>query len=481
MEFLGIAIAVVISALVLFLAKYYIHMLQLEGYFVSQYLPHLFARIKNPKFLFKPQPAKKPLVFTARIKRLYLCLFIISFLINGVLGIFGKVYLFPLMLLTLVLVSFLVLVASLIMIPVEKAIGAWYVNDAKKILQSRKDLKIVAITGSYGKTSTKFILSTILSEKFACLTPPSSYNTTMGVVRVIRERLQPDDEVFICEMGSRHIGDIKEICDFVHPHNALITSIGPQHLDTFGSIEGVKKGKFELIEALPENGVAVFASSNEHIKELYNKTKNRKISAGFEESDEVRAENVSVGCSGSAFTLCYKNEKIECVTKLLGKHNISNILVASAMALEMGLTMEEVQRGISKIQPVEHRLQIVNQKPVTIIDDAFNSSPNGASAALDVLGAFTGRRIIVTPGFVELGKDQDKYHFALGEKIRDNADVAILVGKKRTEKIKEGIGEFKGQVYQVSSLSEATSLLQQITFAGDVVLFENDLPDNFNE
>ena len=481
MEFLGIAIAVVISVLVLFLAKYYIHMLQLEGYFVSQYVPHLFARIKNPKFLFKPQPTKKPLVFTARIKRLYLCLFIVSFVINGLLGIFGKVYLFPLMLLTLVLVSFLVLVASLIMIPVEKAISAWYVNDAKKILQSRKDLKIVAITGSYGKTSTKFILSTILSEKFACLTPPSSYNTTMGVVRVIRERLQPDDEVFICEMGSRHIGDIKEICDFVHPHNALITSIGPQHLDTFGSIEGVKKGKFELIEALKEDGVAVFASSNEHIKELYNKTKNRKISAGFEESDEVRAENVSVGCSGSAFTLCYKNEKIECVTKLLGKHNISNILVASAMALEMGLTMEEVQRGISKIQPVEHRLQIVNQKPVTIIDDAFNSSPNGASAALDVLGAFTGRRIIVTPGFVELGKDQDKYHFALGEKIRENADVAILVGKKRTEKIKEGIGEFKGQVYQVSSLSEATALLQQITFAGDVVLFENDLPDNFNE
>lgn len=481
MEFLGIGIAVVISVLALFLAKYYIHMLQLEGYFVSQYIPHLFARIKNPKFLIKPQPAKKPLVFTARIKRLYACLFIVSLMINALIGVWGKVYLFPLMLLTLVLVSLVVLIASLIMIPIEKSVARWYVNDAKKILQARKDLKIVAITGSYGKTSTKFILSTILSEKFACLTPPSSYNTTMGVVRVIRERLQSDDEVFICEMGSRHIGDIKEICDFVHPHNALITSIGPQHLDTFGSIEGVKKGKFELIEALNDDGVAVFASSNEHIKELYEKTKNRKISAGFEESDEVRAENISVGCSGSAFTLCCKDEKIECVTKLLGKHNISNILVASAMALEMGLTMEEVQRGISKIQPVEHRLQIVSRKPVTIIDDAFNSSPNGASAALDVLGAFTGRRIIVTPGFVELGKDQDKYHFALGEKIRENADVAILVGKKRTEKIKEGIGEFKGQVYQVSSLNEATALLQQITYAGDVVLFENDLPDNFNE
>lgn len=481
MEFLGIGIAVAVSVIALLLAKYYVHMLQLEGYFVSQYLPHLFARVRNPKFLFKPQKAKKPLVFTARIKRLYVCIFIITLIINVVIGIWGKVYLFPLMLLTLLGISLLVLLGALIMIPVEKGIANWYVNDAKKILQARKDLKIVAITGSYGKTSTKFILSTILSEKFACLTPPSSYNTTMGVVRVIRERLQPDDEVFICEMGSRHIGDIKEICDFVHPHNALITSIGPQHLDTFGSIDGVKKGKFELIEALPKDGLAVFASTNEHILELFEKSENRKLTAGFNDFDAVRAENISVGCSGSAFTLCYKDEKIECVTRLLGKHNISNILVAAAMALEMGLTMEEVQRGISKIQPVEHRLQIVNQKPVTIIDDAFNSSPNGASAALDVLGAFTGRRIIVTPGFVELGKDQDKYHFELGKKIKDNADVAILVGKKRTEKIKEGIGDFKGEVYQVSSLTEATALLQKITFTGDVVLFENDLPDNFNE
>ena len=481
MEYLGIGIAVVVTAFALFLAKYYIHMLQLEGYFVSQYIPHLFARIRNPKFLFKPQKAKKPLVFTARIKRLYVCLFIITLAVNVLIGIWGKIYLFPLMLLTLILISVLVLFASLLMIPVEKGIAKWYVNDAKKILKARKDLKIVAITGSYGKTSTKFILSTILSERFACLTPPSSYNTTMGVVRVIRERLQPDDEVFICEMGSRHIGDIKEICDFVHPHNALITSIGPQHLDTFGSIEGVKKGKFELIEALPKDGLAVFASTNEHILELFEKCNNKKLTAGFSDSDKVRAEDISVGCSGSTFTLCYKDEKIECITKLLGKHNISNILVAAAMALEMGLTMEEVKRGISKIQPIEHRLQIVNQSPVTIIDDAFNSSPNGASAALDVLGAFEGRRIIVTPGFVELGKDQDKYHFELGKKIGENADVAILVGKKRTEKIKEGIGDSKCEVYQVSSLTEATALLHKITFNGDVVLFENDLPDNFNE
>jgi UDP-N-acetylmuramoyl-tripeptide--D-alanyl-D-alanine ligase len=478
------------TVLTLMAAEYYVHMLQLEGYFISQYVRHLFARIRNPKLLFKKQTVKKPLVYTARVDRLYVTLAVIVLAINALFAVVffegithaikipATVFCF----LPILLASPLVLLAAVVMLPVEKGIAKWYVNDAKKRLKAREDLKIVAITGSYGKTSTKFILSTILSEKFACLTPPSSYNTTMGVVRVIRERLQPDDEVFICEMGSRHVGDIKEICDFVHPHNAIITSIGPQHLDTFLSIEGVKKGKFELIEALKEDGIAVFASSNEHILELYEKATCKKLTAGFVESDGVRAENITVGCSGSAFTLVTKDgQRAECTTSLLGKHNISNILVAAAMALEMGLTLTEVVRGISKIQPVEHRLQIVNQRPVTVIDDAFNSSPNGAAAALDVLSCFTGRRIIVTPGFVELGADEDKYHFELGLKIKESADVAILVGKKRTEKIKEGLEGFKGEIYQVSSLNEATQTLQSITVAGDVVLFENDLPDNFNE
>ena len=484
MIFANALFALICVVCVLLLAKYYVHMLQLEGYFITQYLPHLFRRVRNPLLLFRKQVAKKPLVFTARVKRLYFCIFVIAavlalgiFLLAARLAVLAVLYILP-----AVLTSLIVLAASATMSPIEKSVAAWYVKDASRILKAHPDLKIIAITGSYGKTSTKFILSTILSEKFACLTPPSSYNTTMGVVRVIRERLQPDDEIFICEMGSRHIGDIKEICDFVHPHHAIITSIGPQHLDTFGSIDGVKKGKFELVEALKPDGLAVFASSNEHILDLYSRATGRKATAGFLTSDSLRAENISVGCTGSTFTLIDENgDSIECVTRLLGKHNISNILVGARMALEMGMTLKEVARGISRIKPVEHRLQIVNQAPVTVIDDAFNSSPNGAAAALEVLGGFEGRRIIVTPGFVELGAEEDRYHFELGTRIKENADVCILVGKKRTEKIKEGLEGFLGEVYQVSSLNEATALLNKIAVAGDVVLFENDLPDNFNE
>lgn len=476
-----IALILTISALTVIFSRYYVHMLQLEGYFISQFLPHLFKRIFHPKTLFSPAKQKKPLVYTARIKRLFVIISLVALFSCGAIVLCFNSLLSLLCVLLIPLASFIVLLSALIAFPIEKLIAKFYVLDAKRKLDARKDLKIIAITGSYGKTSTKFILSTILSEKFSVLTPPSSYNTTLGVVRVIRERLQPDDEIFICEMGSRHIGDIKEICSFVHPDAAIITSIGPQHLDTFGSIEGVKKGKFELIEALDKESFAVFASTNDDILSLYQKAECIKLTAGFNENDSLVAKNITVGCSGSAFTLVFPDKtEAECSTALLGKHNISNILVAAAAAYKLGLSIEQIVRGIGKIKPIEHRLQIVKQKPITIIDDAFNSSPNGASAALDVLKSFLGRRIIITPGFVELGDKLDYYHFELGKKIAECADIAILVGKKRTEKIVEGIGDFKN-IYVVSSLFEATDLLGKLAQAGDVVLFENDLPDNFNE
>ena len=196
----SILLVLSLSGLTLIAAKYYIHMLQLEGYFLSQYAVHLFARLRKPSLLFHPQPAKKPLKFTARIVRLYICLALVTLLVSALCVFLLPAPLFLLCILLLPLVSVLVFFCALLCMPVEKAIAAWYIHDAKKKLAARGDLKIIGITGSYGKTSTKFILSTILSEKFSVLTPPSSYNTTMGVVRVIRERLQPDDEIFICEM-----------------------------------------------------------------------------------------------------------------------------------------------------------------------------------------------------------------------------------------------------------------------------------------
>ena len=491
MIFLELALIIATALIVCFLAKYYIHMLQLEGYFIGQYARHLFARIRKPS-LFKNVAVKKPLVYTARVKRLYVTLFLLTIALGSIfVFLIPNHFNFIVLVVLLLLTSLLVLLASIIALPIEKIIAFWYISDAKARLKASPDLKIIAITGSYGKTSTKFILSTILSEKFAVLTPPSSYNTTMGVVRVVREQLQDEDEIFICEMGARHMGDIAEICAFVKPDMAIITSIGPQHLETFGSIEGVRDAKFELIEALPKDGIAIFANDNEFSKQMFDKTHCNKYLIGISNSENVqenlllRADNITVGSSGSAFTLVTNDgNSTECATRMLGEHNIMNILLACAAALKLGMTLQEIARGISKLKSVEHRLDIVSSYPITVIDDAFNSSPFGAKAALKVLKSFIGRRIIVTPGFVELGDKQEEYHFELGKQIAQSADIAILVGKRRTASIAKGIleeGFNNKNLYILDSLAEASELINKIGVVGDVVLFENDLPDNFNE
>jgi len=509
----GVAMLLILLA-ALSASKFHLHFLQLETYYLAGY--RHFMLIKWYLFVIAAIPSaiglldidflsggvgvlqalavyligkrvlaqtneKKPLVVTARVKRLMaieaaLMLAVavslgIAFKLDNICSLFGLVVL---------LVPFIVALAALIAMPIEYSVRMYYINDAKKILASRPDLKIIGITGSYGKTSTKFLLSTMLSEKYAVLTPPSSYNTTLGVVRVIRERLQPDDEIFICEMGSRHVGDIKEICSFVKPDIGIITSIGPQHLETFGSMENILKGKFELIEAVKET--AFFPLGNEYTERMLQMAECEKYAFGVNKECYMYASNLTVSPDGSCFALVnQKGESVFCTTALLGEHNVQNIVGCAAVAYRMGLTMEQIARGISKLKPVEHRLQIVSRRPVTVIADAFNSSPNGAKAALKVLSGFSGRRIIVTPGFVELGDKLDDYHLEFGKQIAKSADIAILVGS-RTSKIREGI-ESEGfdmeNVKTVDSLAKATEHIGAISRAGDVVLFENDLPDNY--
>ena len=245
-------------------------------------------------------------------------------------------------------------------------------------------------------------------------------------------------------------------------------------------MENIVKGKFELIQAVKET--AFFPLGNEYTERMLDMAECEKHAFGVDKECYMYATNLTVSPDGSCFALVNeKGESVFCTTALLGEHNVQNIVGCAAVAYRMGLTMEQIARGISKLKPVEHRLQIVSRRPVTVIDDAFNSSPNGAKAALKVLSSFAGRRIIITPGFVELGDKLDDYHFELGKQIAQSADVAILVGE-RTKKIKEGIETVSTDgisVKTVESLEKATEYLATISTAGDVVLFENDLPDNY--
>ncbi len=438
--------------------------------------------------------AKKALNFTARIKRLYgvsflVLLALIILLASGsAVQEFGAgewiraglFFLFPAFL------PLWIALCGLIAWPIEKAISEMYFRDAQRILQRRKDLIRIGITGSWGKTSVKFILGTMLEEKYHTLVTPASFNTPMGVTKIIRGRLEPAHRVFVAEMGARHVGDIREMCRLVHPTIGMITSVGPQHLDTFKTQERITKTKYELIDALPEDGMAFFADDGGIVRGMYSRTTMDKTITGLDpEKDDVWAEEISVGEDGSSFILCTKELRLPCRTALLGELNIRNILLCAGVCLRLGMTGEQIVRGIQKIQPVEHRLQLIsNPGGLTVIDDAFNSNIRGAKQAFQVLKEMHGTRFLITPGMVELGDQEEEMNREFGQAAADCCDIAILVGKKRSTAIAKGLKE-KGfpeeNLLVAGSLDEATEMMRQRVRPGDTVLFENDLPDNYSE
>ena len=499
--------------------KEFIVMLQLFFYYV------IFYSITTRKIVAwkkERKHAKKKLVYTARVKRLFffcfiaLLLIVMTMQIENVKAPNNEAFLVQYYAVQVLSYSFLILTMPIVLIvgaflalPTETTIKDFYISSArfKMIRPKYRNLIRIGITGSYGKTSTKFILKTILSEKYKVLATPESYNTTMGNIKVIRKELKPEHEVFISEMGARHRGDIRKICEFVYPQIGLITSIGEQHLETFNTKDNIVKTKAELLHAIPKKNESTIANMYSFMKanyadskcaiflpvdhascsELYEKEKERnKFCYGIQEKKAyVSAKDIKVSAEGSTFTAITSIGEIACTTKLLGELNIQNILGAISISVFLGLSKEEIARGVSKIEPVEHRLQVIkNPNGSIVIDDAFNSNPKGSKMALDVLKQFSGRKIIITPGMVELGQKEIEYNETFGKQMAKVVDIAILVGVKRSIPIEQGLkdGGFDSMnTYVVSSLEEATQKLAELTKPGDVILFENDLPDNYNE
>lgn len=433
--------------------------------------------------LHKKPKEKKPFVVTSRIRRMYLTYFIIfailvalSVFVNNKLGIivadiFGMIaYTF-------------VYVVNFFNRPIEKSIRKGFCIKASNKLKEMPNLKVIGITGSYGKTSTKYAVNTILSQKFNTLMTPESYNTTMGVVRTINEKLTSTHNIFVCEMGAKYVGDIKEICDIVKPQYGLLTAIGPQHLDTFGSIEKVSKTKMELIDALPQDGMAFVNWEDENIKKV--ELPKNAVKFGLTKKADYYAENIQITEHGSTFDVVLPNkEKIQIKTKLLGELNILNIVGAVAIADKLGMTADEIKIGAKYLRPVPHRLQLKqNPNGSIIIDDAYNSNVKGANMALDVLKSFENKqRVLVTPGIVELGDKAKDINRSLGRKAAESADYVILVGREQTLPILNGLQDKhypKENTFISKNLAEALNQMNKITDSKTVILLENDLPDNY--
>lgn len=435
---------------------------------------------------------KKPLVMTRRASRILLTMLLLA-AIPTVIYLFvcqaqgtSLIFVADIILAVFCFSQSFALVANWLLKPVEANINRKYYQDAERILRGMPDLKIIGVTGSYGKTSTKHYLNRILSEKYDVMMTPGSFNTTMGVIRTVREYLKPYNEVFIVEMGAKQPGDIKEICDLVHPEIGIVTAVGEQHLESFKTIENVQRTKFELIDSLPTDGLAVV--NNDFPFVANRKVDNVKcIRYAVSECGPAQyiAEDIRYSAHGTSFTVVTPTgEKFGFSTHLVGECNVSNLLAAIIVALRLEVPIEKISYAVNDIQQVEHRLNMKRTPGgVTIIDDAFNSNPTGSKMALDVLKMMTGgRRIIVTPGMIELGERQEELNAKFGEYIAGAADIAIIVGHYNREAIISGIKSTDTtslDVHTVNSFSEAQQLLATTLKPGDTILYENDLPDTF--
>ena len=447
--------------------------------------------ITNYYFSDQQKKLKKKFTLTQRIKRLCFTAIIITLILIALFIINNNLqsYLILLEYLLFTFNFFAIYLIGLINLPIEKIIYYLYWYKARNKLNKMKNLQIIGITGSYGKTSSKNIINEILNSKFLCRPSPKNYNTDTGLMITINNYLNNLDEIFIAEMGAYCPGRIKNACNLVKPNIGVLTTIGKAHLETFGSEENIIKTKFELIESLPQNGIA-FLNANDPKQVNYKlKKKVKTIWYGVENNKaDFNAFDIKCDYKGSNFKVYFKKEDITAnfETKLLGTHNISNLIAGISIGYTLGITIDELINAVKRIQPIEHRLELKRLGNIYQIDDAYNSNPIGAQKALEVLNNMPGIKIVVTPGMVELGDDEVKENEIFGENIAKVADYVILVGEKRTKPIYNGLTKqgFKNdKIIIVNDVRLSYNIIRKLkTDTKDIyALYENDLPDIYDE
>ena len=468
-----------------------LHVFQLEGYKRKRFLQWVKANPDKRLFL-SSAPQKKPLVMTGRAWRILVVATLLS--VFGVLVPSGLVHitrgtpwdLITCGLMFLILffgVARVLVAADVVLIPVQAAINGRFLSAARRKLNDVGP-RVIGVTGSFGKTSTKFAIEALVSHPDEVLATPGSFNTPLGVCRTINEQLEARHRFFVVEMGAYGEGEIAELCRFVEPTIGVLTAIGPAHLERFGSMDAIRRGKYELIQSLGRDGTAVMNVDDPEVRKLADTTTDvRLLRYGLdpEGRSDVTARDVETTGEGTAFTLVTGSDEARVTTRLLGRHALGHILAAVAVATTTGRSLRDLVEPIAALEPVEHRLQVIKGAGgVTVIDDAYNSNPEGAKAALEVLREMPARkRMVVTPGIVELGPLQEEANATFGRQAALSADTVIFVARLNRDALVRGAQGGRAEVITVDSLDEATQRMQGLLQPGDVVLFENDLPDQY--
>lgn len=463
-----------LSILFLSWSYLFIKTYQLSGYKISLFLDSVLSL--NLSF-----GDKNKLNFTKRMLRFIGFYSILSIGIIFVIFFFlNNVWLIILDLALLFFFQpFVLALSHYILLPFELLIKNYYMARAKRKL-GKKDIIKIGITGSFGKTSTKNILTHILEKQYKVCATPKNFNTEMGLSKTILETLD-DHDVFVAEMGARHTGDIEILAKMVKPGYAIITSIGAQHIETFRTLENIENTKFELAKGVKENGIVIFNADSPSTRKLYERFKGEKYLT-CEEDSFAYAKNIETSSSGSKFELIIDGKKMSVQTKLLGKFNINNIVTASALAYLLGITENDIVSAIKTLAPTPHRLEIIKNEYCTVIDDSYNCNIIGSKQAMEVLGSFEGTKIVVTPGIVELGTEQSQANFKLGTYIADVADYIIIMNNVNKNELFSGAISHnfrKERIYFAETRKKQKEILAKLTCKNAVILFENDLPDNY--
>ena len=342
-----------------------------------------------------------------------------------------------------------------------------------------QNLLVIGITGSYGKTSTKEFLATILSERFKVLKTAEHQNSEVGISQCILNDLKPEHEIFICEMGAYNRGGIKLLCDIAKPKIGILTGINEQHMAIFGSQKNIVKGKYELIESLPEDGLAIFNGDNEYCFELYKRTLIKKRVYGLQSSIsglplDILAYNVRAEKDFITFRVALRDELADFKVNLMGFQNISNVLAVVICARELGMTLEEISKACQKIESWQSGFQLKKGiNGLNIIDATYSANPDGVISHLEYLKIWSEKKVIVMPCLIELGRASKEVHKRIGQKIGEVCDLSIITTKDRFEEIQEGAGD---KALFIENPKEIFEKLKSFCNPGDLILLENRVP-----
>ena len=416
--------------------------------------------------------------FTKRFTRIFVVGFLFFFAINACVFYFAKrfgllAYALPITAISVTLIPLSLIFGAAINYPYDRIKYLLTIRGAKKKLSENKNLKVIFVTGSFGKTTTKRYLYELLKDDYKTVATPKSFNTPIGICLSVKD-INADTQIFIAEAGARRAGDIKTLCRIVRPDISVVTGIAPQHIETFKAVENIIAEKEEALKGLKDGGLAVVSIETHGGKVIYDRAKSDKISVGSGETAAVKFYGVEFSANGSKFNIAFGDKTIKIAAPFVGIHNVVDFTLAAAVAIKLGVRAEKIENVAKTLTPPKHRFSVsVSGNGVTIIDDGYNANIEGIKSGAESLKYFGGKKFAVFSGIVEGGTKSYELNSEAGRVLSENCDRLIAVGRLADEILSCAKGE------RTEDLDGAKEILKKEVRRGDTVAFFSDLPDRY--